>query len=856
MRLPFLVLAAFLASSFAQDPDDPSTVQDQVPYDNEHHELYQLFSSVVHRGSKRDFLEGDFLERDFSLTKRFPKVNPAMVLKIRTAVSRTAHLPHYFWTGTLPPHRQEDSRGERGGITLEDTVDGIGMPPWTQQDQLARDTWTYASTLFARNTTGGNGIGPTNVFDTEELPNLIANPNVPAVYQILLHPDGAEDPVVLWPEQAPTSAASSVLADQVSTSCTIYSRSALWRHQRSESTPNFATRTRWGFFYGGQSSRTNPGAFTYSIAPATTTAQGSQADMASWINSHPTFDAQFSSSTSFQPTTINYGTGWIAYETACPNAYQIDRMGGLKVRGLPAGDSITVGFESSTGNGYRETLEENIKNPPWMNGLASRQSGDVNAVDFIGSQISGTMPRSRQRGSGHSGAEINTIGGFLMPDLSQNPTVIFLLAGTNDINNGDDIDNAPDRLMAVVDAITLALPNAAVLPSGNTFNDAIVQELLLRSALGDRVLPVYMDSLGPEDMTDGLHPNDQGYNTMGLAWFGAFWQAAQFGCDFDKREWERDEFCPNNPVWYPQGEIANGAGLGANGGLFNCMSLEGHDPTCSCQFVDPSQSAQVFPVPPSGQCSDLNDNSTAVRFADLNSDGRAEYLWLDAQGVTTAFLNLGSTQGGMSKWLPSGVIATGVGAARHQVQFADLNGDGRAEYLFVHDDGSVDAWLNLGRDGVRFADLNGDGRAEYLYLEADGAMTVLQAANVNWLPQDVVATGPANGATRDNIILADVNGDGKADYLSACSLLHFLGSTHCYCSSAVTHTGGVVEVWLNGGGPDNGPKCQYLLPPCLAAKVLWHPQGVIATGVGSSGARYLDVDAMTSAVNAWLNGCP
>lgn len=82
---------------------------------------------------------------------------------------------------------------------------------------------------------------------------------------------------------------------------------------------------------------------------------------------------------------------------------------------------------------------------------------------------------------------------------------------------------------------------------------------------------------------------------------------------------------------------------------------------------------------------------------------------------------------------------------------------------------------------------------------------VLQAANVNWLPQDVVATGPANGATRDNIILADVNGDGKADYLSACSFFHFLRSTHCYCSSAVTHTGGVVEVWLNGGGPDNGP---------------------------------------------------
>jgi hypothetical protein len=195
-------------------------------------------------------------------------------------------------------------------------------------------------------------------------------------------------------------------------------------------------------------------------------------------------------------------------------------------------------------------------------------------------------PSDAKRSQGHSGAEINTIGGFLMPDLSQNPTVIFLLAGTNDINNGDDIDNAPDRLMAVVDAITLALPNAAVLVGTlplngdpgkeaecNTFNDAIVQELLLRSALGDRVLPVYMDSLGPEDMTDGLHPksvillfflfpdfsrratifSDQGYNTMGLAWFGAFWQAAQFGWidpaegDLTSGNGNGDEFCPNNP---------------------------------------------------------------------------------------------------------------------------------------------------------------------------------------------------------------------------------------------------------------------------------------------------------------------
>ncbi|KAJ7804831.1 hypothetical protein B0H14DRAFT_2383470 [Mycena olivaceomarginata] len=572
-------------------------------------------------------------------------------------------------------------------------------------------------------------------------------------------------------------------------------------------------------------------------------------------------------------------------------------MGGLKLRALPAGDSITFGFQSSTGNGYRYPLQQVIMSPPWQSGLLNRQNDDTD-IDFIGSVDSGTMPDPQNEG--HSGAEINAIGGFLQPDLSQNPNVVFLLAGTNDINNDDDIDNAPARLMAVVDDITNTLPNATVLVGtiplngdatkegwSDTFNYNIIQMLLRRASDGARVMPVPMESLGPEDMADGLHPNDQGYAKMADAWFSALWQAAEWGW-IDPPIGELPggngkEFCANNPVWYPQGEIANGAGLGSNGGNYDCSEVpDARPPDCSCAFTEPNKPEEVFPLPASGQCSDLNDNSTAVRFADLNGDGRAEYLWLDEQGVTTAFLNLGSGQTGINagqvQWLPSGVIATGVGASRRQVQFADLNGDGRAEYLFVHDDGSVDAWLNLGGPddgpnaakvvwspsgsiatgigedgtGVRFADLNGDGRAEYLWLDENGAMTAylnlgsptggLAAANVDWLPQGVVATGPANGATRDNVILADVNGDGRADYLT------------------VTHTGGVVELWINGGGPDDGPN---------AAKVVWFPQGVIATGVGSSGvgvqfadlngdgrAEYLDVDYLTSAVNAWLNGCP
>ncbi|KAF7343667.1 SGNH hydrolase [Mycena sanguinolenta] len=774
------------------------------------------------------------------------------------------------------------------------------MPPWSQQDQDAIDTWTYASQAYANASQGvayvfrGEQVRDGNVFDTQEFPLLQINPAVTGVYQILAHVNYEEQPTLIWPAQTPATA-ETLLEYNVAVSCSVFSRSGLWQHQHTSTTTNFGTYTRYGWFYGGQESATNTGAFTYSSTPQVTTARPTQAGMASWIAANPSFDVQFPTTSSWEPTSVNFGNGWVPYATACPYGADIGKMGGLKLRALPAGDSITYGYQSSTGNGYRYNLQQVIMTPPWAGGtVVSRQDSDT-IVDYIGSVDSGTMPDPENEG--HSGAEIATIGADLLPDLSQNPNVIFLLAGTNDINNNDDIADAPARLMAVVDQITSTLPTAAVLVgtlplNGNadievnveTFNYNITQELLRRAADGVRVYPVPMENIGPTDMADGLHPNDEGYEIMANCWFSALWQVAEWGwidpATGDLSTGGNKEFCSTDPVWYPQGEIANGAGMGPNGGLFNCQE-DPEEQDCGCQFTEPNVPAAVFPIPASGNCSSLNDNSTAVRFADLNGDGRAEYLWLDTQGITTAFLNLGSTQTGIDagqvQWLPSGVIATGVGAPRYQVQFADLNGDGRAEYLWVHDDGSVDAWLNLGGPdngpnaakvswfpagtiatgigedgtGVRFADLNGDGRAEYLWLDENGAMTAYLnlgsetggegAANVQWLPQGVVATGPANGATRDNVILADINGDGRADYLT------------------VTHTGGVVEAWINGGGPNDGPN---------AAQVVWYPQGVIATGVGSSGvgvqfadlngdgrAEYLDVNYLSSAVNAWLNGC-
>lgn len=109
---------------------------------------------------------------------------------------------------------------------------------------------------------------------------------------------------------------------------------------------------------------------------------------------------------------------------------------------------------------------------------------------------------------------------------------------------------------------------------------------------------------------------------------------------------------------------------------------------CICSIRDGSSKPQVQPRV-GDSCEAMGyDNVYAVHFADLNGDGRAEYLWVDENGAVTYFLNLGSSidQGpGAAEvdWLPQGVIATGVGAECQEVQFADLNGDRWSCGVFV-----------------------------------------------------------------------------------------------------------------------------------------------------------------------------
>ncbi|KAJ7205688.1 hypothetical protein B0H12DRAFT_453762 [Mycena haematopus] len=145
--------------------------------------------------------------------------------------------------------------------------------------------------------------------------------------------------------------------------------------------------------------------------------------MAAWIAANPSFDVRFATTSTWEPTSVNYGNGWVPYATACPYGSDIGKMSGLKVRALPAGDSITYGYQSTTGNGYRYNLQKVLMAPPWTTGgVVSRQSsGNDTIVDFIGSVDSGTMPDPDNEG--HSGAEIAAIGGYLSPTSPKTRTL-------------------------------------------------------------------------------------------------------------------------------------------------------------------------------------------------------------------------------------------------------------------------------------------------------------------------------------------------------------------------------------------------------------------------------------------------
>ena len=198
------------------------------------------------------------------------------------------------------------------------------------------------------------------------------------------------------------------------------------------------------------------------------------------------------------------------------------------LRLMPIGDSITAGYRSSTGNGYRGPLYPELIN-----------QGD--ALDFVGSQRSGVM--FDPDNEGYYGDRIDQITGLINTELAlYQPNIVLLHIGTNDLGQNYNVSTAPGRLASLIDQIIAADPNATVLVAQlicnsnagvqsliNSYNSQIPGIVQARVNAGKHVYTVSMSSLNTGDLNDGLHPNDGGYQKMADNWDAAIQHVISLG---------------------------------------------------------------------------------------------------------------------------------------------------------------------------------------------------------------------------------------------------------------------------------------------------------------------------------------
>jgi lysophospholipase L1-like esterase len=202
---------------------------------------------------------------------------------------------------------------------------------------------------------------------------------------------------------------------------------------------------------------------------------------------------------------------------------------------LPLGDSITWGVNYD--GGYRVKLFSNTIT-------------DKKNITFVGklsngpSTVSGTtFPKNNE---GHSGWTIQQIddivtgkatdasysGKKMMVD--QAPNIVLLHAGTNDTSRSPT--GMTDRLGALIDHIVGDGPNVLLVVTtiipikqgsygtvGETFNKDVPAVVQKRIDAGKHVVLVDMFKTFPSAglSSDGVHPNQQGYDWMAGVWYDA-----------------------------------------------------------------------------------------------------------------------------------------------------------------------------------------------------------------------------------------------------------------------------------------------------------------------------------------------
>ena len=489
--------------------------------------------------------------------------------------------------------------------------------------------------------------------------------------------------------------------------------------------------------------------------------------------------------------------GVLTAAPAAPAAVSPVQTAALRLE--PVGDSITYGYQSTTGDGYRQELFNDL-------------TGGGHPLDLVGSVQGGTM--ADPDNEGHSGWRIDQIAGIIDSSLATyRPNVITLMIGTNDLGQDYQVATAPDRLSSLITQIENDDPTAALLVSNlivstNTsvaqyepaFNAAIPGIVQAQQAAGHHIALVDMNSaLTTADLSDGLHPNDGGYAKMGDAWNTAVEAAAAKG-------WITAPVAlSGGPTARPSAEVLSGI-------TGKCLDLSGGNSangtpvqlwTCNhtaAQTWTPYTDSTLRVM---GKCLDAASGGTAdgTRTQLYDCNGTGAQLWQPYDG---GYLNLAS---GRCLDDPGGSSTDGT-----QLELWDCNGGANQLWAppipgpvtsgiagkCLDDTGGATA------DGTRIELWSCNGGSNQQWLFTSGTLRYAGKC------VDVDGASTADGALLD---LWDCNGGGNQQWTAVGATLVNPVSGKCLDDPASSTTDGTqLEIWDCNGGANQ----QWTAPAATA----------------------------------------
>ncbi|CAI6039140.1 unnamed protein product [Clonostachys chloroleuca] len=217
-----------------------------------------------------------------------------------------------------------------------------------------------------------------------------------------------------------------------------------------------------------------------------------------------------------------------SYSSQSPHHDQLVRpTSKTSLRLMPLGGSVTYGVGSSSGNGYREFLR------------AMLVAHGYDPV-IVGSRKSGSMGNNENEG--WRGYRLDQIDKKVRSSVEKlAPNVFAINAGSNDCIQDFKLDEFGERMSDIVHFLWQTDPSSTVVLSTLLVNaDDKVNLRVLRvnkqirdfvaqeTSRNSRIVLADMHSVeGPQvdDLVDGTHPGDTGYQIMASIWFNAIQKA-------------------------------------------------------------------------------------------------------------------------------------------------------------------------------------------------------------------------------------------------------------------------------------------------------------------------------------------